>query len=494
MAHDKATPETAPGRGRPRGFGAFAMIWSSQLVSILASGMSGFALTIWMYERTKSATAMAAVQVFYILPFLAMSFFAGPMIDRYNRKLMMAVSDICAAIGTFSIFAAFLGGFMETWMIYASAALMGLGNSFQWPAFSATISLMVPKAQLGRVNGMMSLMEAGPAVFAPILAGIILPLIGIKGILAIDIVTFFLAIGALLVVEVPEPGKSAAGEEAKGNIIKEALWGFKYIFDRPSLLGLQLFFFFANFAAGIGGAVVAPMILARTNADSVALGGVQTAAAIGAVAGGLIMSAWGGFKRRTFGIASGWVFTGLTVGLAFGLARSFWPWAIAIGLGSLAGPIMNASSQSIWQSKVPPDMQGRVFSARRLIAWFAGPVTPLIAGPLADFVLEPAMRDPASGLARVFGPAFGVGPGAGMGLLVALSGLACVGIALVAWSLPAIRDAESRLPDHDAEKESPPETGAELGAAAALAATGGNASVAEMVAAVEGAKAVPEKS
>jgi len=435
--------------------------------------MSGFALTIWMYEQTKSATAMAAVQVFYVVPFLVMSFFAGPMIDRYNRKLMMAVSDICAAVGTAAIFVAFLAGRPEVWMIYAAASLLGIGNSFQWPAFSATISLMVPKEQLGRVNGMMTLMEAGPSVFAPILAGALLPFMGITGILAMDIATFFLAVGTLLFVDIPSPPRSVEGAKASGNIFKEAAWGFRYIFERPSLLSLQLLLLAGNLFSGIGGNLVAPMILARTGADSVALGGVQTAFAIGGVAGGLIISAWGGFRHRSLGIAIGWVVQGLAT-FAFGFGSTFWVWAAFAALTSLASPLINASNQAIWQSKVPPDLQGRVFSARRLIAWIANPLTPLIAGPLADFVLEPAMRDPASAPARLLGPAFGTGPGAGMGIIIAVSGLLVVLSSAIAWSFRAVREVESILPDHEvAVAAPPPASGRAPDAAAAASAAAG---------------------
>lgn len=443
--------EVAPTRGRPRGFAAFAAIWSSQLVSILSSGMSGFALTIWMYERTGSATAMAATQVFYMVPFLLTTFFAGPLVDRCNRKLMMALSDICAAIGTAAILAGFLFGFMDIWMVYAANVLMGVGNAFQWPAFSSTISLMVPREQLGRVNGMMSLMDAGPDVFAPILAGILLPLLGIKGILAIDIATFFLALGVLLAVEVPAAGGSADGEAARkasrGNIFREAGWGFAYIFGRPSLLGLQLLFLFCNLFFGIGAALVSPMILARTGADSMTLAGTRTAMAIGGMAGGLLMSVWGGFRRRTNGVALGWLVAALSGGILFGLSRSFWPWAVCTAMAGAVVPVVNGSNQALWQSKVPADVQGKVFSARRLIGWISTPITPLIAGPLADYVLEPAMRDINSGFARLLSPLFGTGPGAGMGVIMSASGLLVLLALAVTWSFPAIRRVEELIPD-----------------------------------------------
>jgi len=157
---------------------------------------------------------------------------------------------------------------------------------------------MVPKEQLGRVNGMMSLVEAGPGVVAPLLAGMLLPVIELTGILTIDIITFFLAIGALLVILVPQPQRTEDGQNAQGNMLKEAAFGFRYIFARPSLLGLQLLFFAGNLFSGVAYTVMAPMILARTGQNALIFGTVQTAGAIGAVVGGIAMSAWGGFKRR----------------------------------------------------------------------------------------------------------------------------------------------------------------------------------------------------
>jgi MFS transporter, DHA3 family, macrolide efflux protein len=433
---------------RPTGMFAFIIIWIGQLVSVLASSMSHFALTIWMYQQTESATALAMMQVFFITPFLLISPFAGVMVDRYNRKLMMMLSDLAAIIATGTIFILYSLGMLEFWHLYIAAVLNGIGNTFQWPAYSAAISTMIPKEQLGRANGLMSLMEAGPGVLAPLLAGALLPFIGLTGILAVDVVTFFFAVGALLFVHIPQPRKTEEGQKKSGNIWSEAAYGFTYIFARPSLLGLQLVFFFGNLFSGIGFTLMAPMILARTDSNSLIFGAVQTAGAIGAVAGGILMSIWGGFKRRVHGVLLGWMLTSISGIFLFGIGQGLSIWIPAIVFGALFGPLINASNQAIWQAKVAPDLQGRVFSARRLIAWFAQPIAPIIAGTLADFVLEPAMRG-NSGLASIFGGLVGTGPGAGMGLLMVVCGLAAALVGLSGYFIPAIRNAEDLLPDHD---------------------------------------------
>lgn len=440
---------------RPSGMFGFTVVWLGQIVSVLASSMSQFALTIFMFEETGSATALGLMQVFFITPFLIISPIAGVMIDRYNRKMMMMVSDLGAGIATLAILAFQALGILEYWHLYAASIIYGLGMAFQWPAYSAAISTMVPKEQLGRANGMMSLIEAGPGVIAPILAGAVLPLIGLTGILVFDVVTFLVAIGALLVVHIPQPTRTAEGSQAKGGMLQEAAYGFKYIFARPSLLGLQMIFFAGNLFAGIAFTLLAPMILSRTGNDSLMLGSAQTAGAVGALVGGILMSAWGGFKRRSHGVLFGWIWSGVTMAIV-GFAGGLPIWITGLALTALAGPLVNASNQAIWQSKVAPDLQGRVFSARRLIAWFTNPVSPIIAGTLADYVLEPAARA-QTGLPATFAWLVGTGPGAGMGLLIVLCGVAAALVGLMGYFIPAIYNAESILPDHDALAKAEPE-------------------------------------
>ena len=432
---------------RPTGMFGFTIVWFGQIISVLATNMSAFALTIWVFEKTGSATALALMQVFFITPLLIVTPFAGVMVDRHNRKLMMMVSDLMAGLATISILILQAFGVLEVWHLYAAAIFQGLGNAFQWPAYSATISTMVPKEKYGRANGMMSLIDMGPGVLAPMLAGALLPLIGLTGILSLDVTTFVLAILILLFVHIPQPPRTAEGAQAQGNIFKEAVFGFRYIFARPSLLGLQLVFFFGNLCLGIAFTLLAPMILLRTGNDSVSLGLVQSAGAIGGVIGGVAMSAWGGFKRRVHGVLAGWIVSSFFLSLV-GLGTWLPLWIGAMALSSLFGPFINGSNQAIWQSKVAPDVQGRVFSARMLIAWMTNPISPLIAGTLADYVLEPAMRAP-SGLASVFGWLVPPGPGAGMGLLIFFSCLGGIVAGLAGYFIHPIRNAEDILPDHD---------------------------------------------
>ena len=195
--------------------------------------------------------------------------------------------------------------------------------------------------------------------------------------------------------------------------------------------------------------VLAPFILARTGNNSATFGAVESALAVGAVLGGLIVSLWGGFKRQMKNIFLGEFLTGLVLMSLFGLGRSLPVWAVAALIGCIFPVFTNGASQAIWQAKVAPDVQGRVFSARRMIAWITGPITPIIAGALADYVTEPGMQ--AGGwLAGAFSWLVGTEPGSGMGLQFFLAGIVyMLVVLLVYFFFPVVRNLEDNLPDHD---------------------------------------------
>jgi Major Facilitator Superfamily len=434
---------------RPMGMRAFVAIWIGQVISLLGTAMTNFGLTIWAYEKTGQATSLAMIGFFFVTPMVALSPIAGAIVDRSNRKLMMMLSDLAAGVTTIVVFSLYFTGNLQIWHLYLTAAISGTFQTFQWPAFSAAITMMLPKEQYGRANGMLELADSASGIFAPLLAGALLGFIGLGGIMIIDIVSFSFAIGALLLVHIPQPERTEAGREGQGSIWKESAYGFPYIYKRPSLLGLQLVFLFGNFFSALGWVLLAPMILARTNSNELMLGSVQSAGAIGGVAGGLIMSAWGGPKRRVYGVLGGWLLTSLLGETLLGLGQGLPVWLVASFLAAFFSPIINASNQAIWQAKVAPDVQGRVFATRRMIAWMVMPVSQLVAGPLADQLFEPAMQE-GGRLADTLAWLVGTGPGAGMALIVTFSGLAAALVALVGYAVRAVRDAETILPDHDA--------------------------------------------
>jgi MFS transporter, DHA3 family, macrolide efflux protein len=436
------------------GFQGFTLIWFGQVISLLGTSMSRFALTIWAYQETGSATALALVALASFGPTVLLSPIAGALVDRWNRKLVVMISDLGAGLATVVLLLLYATGNLEIWHLYAAGAFASAFESFQFPAFSAAVTMMVPKEHFARASGMQSLAESVGAIAAPILAGILLVTVGIGGILLIDVITFVFALGVILLVFIPQPQATQVGEASRGSLWSESIFGFRYILDRPSLLGMQLVFFQSNLFGSFGWVLLPALILARTGNDELTLGTVQSVLGIGGLVGGLAMSVWGGPRNKVHGVLLGMFFHGLLGTLVMGLARGLPLWVVGGFFSMFFIPVLNGSNQAIWQAKVAPDVQGRVFAARRLIAQITAPVAMLLAGPLADRFFEPAMQ-PGGSLAPLFGDWVGVGPGAGIGLIFVLTGLVGAIVPLAGYLLPPIRNIDTILPDYVAIPEPP---------------------------------------
>lgn len=427
---------------------AFVIVWVGQLVSMLGTGMTRFAITIWAWQVTGEATTLALVGFFSFVPLVALSPVAGALVDRWNRKMVMMFSDLAAGLSTVAIFLLFSSDNLQIWHLYVAGAFAGAFEAFQFPAYSAAVSTMLPKSQYTRANGLLGLVEPVSQIASPVLAGALLAMVGLGGILVIDIATFLIAIGLLLVVIIPQPITTDAGRKGQGNLWHESMYGFRYIFERPSLLSLQTLFLAGNLISAAGFILFPAMILARTGDDELILAAVQSALGVGGVIGGLTLSIWGGPKRRIHTLLLGWILLGILGDLMMGLGQQLSIWLMGHFFVGFFVPFINGSNQAIWQAKVSPDVQGRVFAARRLIAQITFPVSMLMAGYLADQIFEPAMM-PRGVLSHIFGGLLGVGPGAGMGLMFAVSGLLVALIGVSGYLIPLIRNVEDILPDHD---------------------------------------------
>lgn len=436
---------------------SYSILWSGQLVSLIGSGMTIFVLLVWLFEETGQATSVSLLFLFAFGPEVVLSPFAGVVVDRYSRKTIMIVSDSMTAVSTLALLLFHQADMLTQWSVYGLVSIAGVSRAFQFPALSAATTLMVPKEHYGRASGMLSTAWALSEMLAPIMAAVLWGYIGLSGILIIDLITFGAAVVALLIVHIPHPKGSDEGEKAKASWMEDITYGWKYIFLRRGLLYLLLFFFLSNLIGTLGWVLLQPMILAKTANDEVILGTVMLIGGLGGIIGGMAMSIWGGPKRRVRGIVWG-MFIGGGIGtMVLGLAGGFAVWAIGLFLWTVTEAPTMGSSQSIWQSKVPPDRQGRVFSVRFFIALVGSLPAMLAAGPLADYVFEPLMEDATGPLEWLFGS----GPGAGMGLLIFICGAIMAVVALLARGSRNLWEIEDILPDHEEEPEGGegPETG-----------------------------------
>ncbi|MGE5374307.1 MAG: MFS transporter [Bacteroidota bacterium] len=423
---------------RPHGMKGLFVIWLGQFISGVASSITAVALPIWIFNITGSGMAVGLLEFFFFGSYLLVILFAGVIIDRYNRKMMMLVYDFTTLASLAILMALQSTGHLQVWQLYVASVIQGIGFAFQSPSYSAAISIMVPQNEYIRANGLMSLLNDGPDIFGPLLAGSMYMVWGLEGVLAVNLLALVFSIGTLLFVEVPATPKTAEGRQAQTKFLKQVLYGIKYIFRRPGLLGLQLVFSMGNLFSGIALSIAAiyPMILLRSGGDTQAVGVVQSAGALSAVIAGIFLTTWGRVKRPVHAILLGWILSSLFGLMLLGVGQTFIIWVIAMVINSAFEPVVNVSMDSFLQARVPPDVQGRVFSASDFVSQMMIPITPLLAGLFGDRIFEPAMQ-PGGALAPTFGWLVGVGPGAGFGLLIFLCG---IGGTLVGLSGYMMRD------------------------------------------------------
>ncbi len=423
----------------------FLLIWAGQAASYLSSAAVAFGLTIFAWQETGQATALALVGFFSFVPTLLVSPFAGVLVDRFSRKSVMLLSDAGSALATLVTLLLYNAGALEVWHLYLLGAWGGLVGAFQLPAFRAAITTLLPKEQYARANGMWSLLGSLANIGGPPLAGALLAFSSLRTLLVLDLVTFSLAVLTLLPVYVPPPNKDDLEDDEPTRFWDEVTYGFRYIASRRSVLGLTLTFTSINFFGMVGFTVLSAMILARTGNDEVVLGGVQSALGLGGLVSGLFISVWGGPKRKVYGVLLG-VMGGSVAIVGLGLGQSFPTWAAAAFTAFFFFPMLDAFSGAIYQRKVAPHLQGKFFSAARVVSHTGTTLAYLVAGPLADGVFEPAMRE-GGALSGTFGWLVGIGEGAGMALMLVLSGVLGVLVGVVALLYKPVRDIETLLPD-----------------------------------------------
>jgi MFS transporter, DHA3 family, macrolide efflux protein len=467
----------------------FYILIATQTFSLIGSQMTGLAVAIKVFKDTNQATPIAITAFFAALPALISASIAGVLADRWDRRRVMAISDAGQAIGTLILLISFATGTFELWILYVVSLIQAVFGTFQQPAFGAAMTMMVPDDHRDRANAIRELTGPMSGIFAPVLAGLLFAVIGASGVMVIDLFTFAVAVMVVLLVEIPHPQQSAEGRALQETVRsgaavgpqsrlrswlapsvalwKEATIGFRYLATRRILLFIAMYLSIVNFL--IGGAFVlnTPYVLSITGKEA-ALGTLMGVMSAGAILGGVIMSVWGGTRPRIHTIMPGIAAAGLGMAL-YGVSRVPVTMGIALFALMLPIPMINASFMSMMQIKVPPDLQGRVFSVLGQLSTLLMPIAYLLAGPLADKVFEPAVSKAGW---DTIAPLVGSQPGSGIGLIMLLAGSLIAVVTVIAYALPAVRHMETTLPDYQpvASEAVPQEQSVSLPAAAEAAA------------------------
>lgn len=430
------------------GFKTFLFIWAGQFVSTLGTGMTRFALLIWAYQETGSATTLALLGFFAWLPFVLISPLAGVWVDRLNRRWVVVLADLGSGLMTVLLLGFYWNDSLAIWHIYLLEGMTSVFDAFQSPASTVITSVLLRKHEYARASGLRSLAQDAGRIVAPMAGGALLIWTGLTGIMLIDIATFLVGVGVMLLI--PLPAAINQRNDTPGEPFRHRLsFGFRYIFARPGLVGLMLIFMGIEFFAALTYFSVLPaLILARTGGSEIALGLVQATLGGAGILGGLVLTIWGLPRRKIHAIFGFCTLSFLLGDILFALGRSLPVWLIAAALASFFIPFIGGADRTIWQSKVPPALQGRVFAVNGMFRNGVKPLGYLLAGPLADRLLEPALR-PTGSLAPLLGPVVGTGPGAGIAAMFMLTALLGAATSLSGYLFRATRNVERDLPDHD---------------------------------------------
>jgi MFS transporter, DHA3 family, macrolide efflux protein len=428
----------------------FFIVWVGQVISLLGSKLTEFALGFWIldqtYQDTGTITQFALTILFMYLPKVLVSPVAGVLVDRWNRRSAMIMSDLGTGLVAVAILFLVSANNLAIWHIYLALTISSSLNAFQQPAYMAAISQLVPSDNLIRANGMVQASFAIAKIAAPAIAGLLMKFYSLENILYIDIVSFVIAIASLISVKFPDFKRySRKQRKVVDQVASDAIAGWNYIALRPGLVRLVCFIALSYFTMGMLEVVLWPLLYQPDSTDQ--LGFVLSVGGCGMLLGSVLMSLWSGPKNRVQAIIIFVGFQGIII-LLGGLKISTFVLAIGIFGYLFSQPIIVSCNQAIWQSKVPSRLQGRVFALQQTLERSLAICAYLLAGPLVDNVLNPLMAEGGI-IAQSISKFINTGMGQGVTLLLVLLGILNLIVVAIAYREPRLRYLETELPDRN---------------------------------------------
>jgi DHA3 family macrolide efflux protein-like MFS transporter len=389
----------------------FFTIWTGQAFSLIGSRVVQFALVWWLTQLTGSATVLATATMVALIPEILLSPIAGAYVDRWNRRMVMMVADGVIALALLWLAYLFWVDAVQVWHVYVAMAVRAVGGSFHWPAMQASTSLMVPEKHLTRVAGLNQTLNGALNIIGPPLGALLMGVLPLYGVMLIDVGTAMLAIAPLFFVYVPQPKRDDIGAE-KPSIWADIREGLRYLWGWSGLMTLIGVAMIVKIALTPAFSLLPLLVSAHFNGDAAQLSLLEAVAGVGIVAGGLILSVWGGFRRRIYTVMLGMIILGLSF-LVLGLTPGgLFRMALAsIFVVGLMIPLIDGPIMAILQGRVAPEIQGRVFTMMGSLLWMTSPFSLAVAGPVTDWVglqvwyVTAGVMCVATGLAGFFVPA-----------------------------------------------------------------------------------------
>lgn len=362
-------------------------MWVGQMFSLLGSAVVQFALVWHLTKTTGSATVLAMATFIGLIPGVVLGPFAGALVDRWNRKKIMIWFDLIVAAATGVLILLFAFNLIQIWHIYTAMFLRSLAGCFQWPAATASTSMMVPDEQMTRISGINQAVNGAINIVAPPLGAVLIASIPMFGVLMVDLVTAAIAVGLLVfLVTVPQPAKSAdASAVTVRSVLADTASGLRFTVQWRGLFIVLLFATILNAAFTPAFSFLPLLVTQHFEGGAHELAWLEASVGAGIVLGGIVLGIWGGFRRKMKTMLIGLVLMGLGIVL-FGIASKSQYW-VAVAGGLLTGfmsPIVNGPFFALVQSKVPHEIQGKVFSMINSVVSAASPIGMLLAAPIAN--------------------------------------------------------------------------------------------------------------
>jgi MFS transporter, DHA3 family, macrolide efflux protein len=417
----------------------FVAIWAGQLVSSVGAVLNEFGLAVWVLQHTSSVLPFAVANLFIWVPLIVVSPVAGVLTDRFDRSRILLVSNVGSTLVMAVLTVVVIAGALQVWIVYAVTLLLSTFGALLFPAFTASIPVLVPQRHWGRANGMMQFTGSVSRLVGPAVAGALMVTVGLTTIVVLNLLSFLVAILPLLWLRIPAPRRAAdaparrwsGGVAAMGPAVR-------YVRDSAGLSGLLTFLLVGNLCTGVFLGLLSPLVLSFST--PVELGIVSAVGGVGLLAGAVLMTLWAGPERRIPLVIGSGALSGAALVLV-GARPVLATIAVGAFLHLFSSSVVTPSHMTIWQRQVPRQLLGRTLALVRSVSWSSLPVSILVSGAVVDHVAEPAMR-PGGPLAGSVGLLMGTGMGRGIGLVLVVAGLLKVGNAISAWLTPAVRRVE----------------------------------------------------
>lgn len=406
---------------------AYILLWSTQSLSTLGSGMTSYALVLWLYINSGSALKTALLSVCSYAPYVIMSIFAGALSDKWNKKKTILFCDLAAALSTVAVLFLIKAGELLPWHLYLINGINGLMNTVQQPAGEVAATLLVPKEYYQKTSGLRSFSQSLNSILTPVIATALFSFAGIGLVISVDLITFGIAFLSLwLFIRIPE----IHGDEGeKESLLSSARMGLIWLKSNPLVLKLILFLSCINLVASTYDAALPAMLLSKRNGGEAVLGLVNTCVGAAMLAGSIFVTIVPAPKNRVRAICLALLISMSTENFMLAFGNTPVLWCIGAVLGWLPIPFMNANMDVIFRTEIPADMQGRVYSCRNALQFFTIPIGFLLGGYLVDEVFEPLMSVCAKSSLPV--RIFGEGKGSGAAAMFFVIGIIGVLICLI---------------------------------------------------------------